>query len=129
MWIIYLKKFWKELIIIFLLILSTIFWQLNQNKAKELEKIELEKITADTIQAINSKLVEIEQRQKNLYPQIDSKITTINKNIKDSIDKIDSLQKKQLTKEQVENEYSKKTIDEISMYLNDNGYPNSVNIR
>ena len=126
MWIIYLKKFWKELIIIFLLILSTIFWQLNQNKAKELEKIELEKITADTIQAINSKLVEIEQRQKNLYPQIDSKIMTINKNIKDSIDKIDSLQKKQLTKEQVENEYSKKTIDEISQYLNDNGYPNSV---
>lgn len=129
MWLTILIKYWKELIILLLLIFLTIFWQLNQNKAKELEKIELEKVTADIIQSINSKLSDIEKRQKELYPQIDSKITTINKNIKDSNDKIANLQKNQLTKEQVANEYANKTIEEISRNLNDNGYPNSVNIR
>lgn len=129
MWLTILIKYWKELIILLLLIFLTIFWQLNQNKAKELEKIELEKVTADTIQSINSKLSDIEKRQKELYPQIDSKITTINKNIKDSNDKIANLQKNQLTKEQVANEYANKTIEEISRNLNDNGYTNSVNIR
>lgn len=126
MWLTILIKYWKELVIVLLLIIITIFWQLNQNKAKELEKIELEKITADTIQSINSKLSEIEKRQKELYPQIDSKITTINNNIKVSQDKIDKLQKNQLTKEQVANEYANKSIEEISKHLNDLGYTNSI---
>jgi predicted PurR-regulated permease PerM len=119
-------KCWKELLIILLLIIMTIFWQINQSTKKELEKIKLEQTSIEQLNNINSKLNEIQDRQKNLYPQIDANISSINKNIKDSKDKLANIEKNFPKKEIIYENFKTKNINEISIYFSNNGYPNII---
>ncbi len=123
------KKFtdyWFVLVFIALMITSTFFWQQYQSTKKELELYKTQISMKDTLEKLNSKLKDIEDREKNLYPKIDAEVAKLNKNIKE-LEKIrDYYEKNKPKKEDIENEINKLDLKEVSKRFSDLGYSNTI---
>lgn len=118
--------YWREIIIIFLIAGSIfLYWRFNEkNKALEAELARQDFI--HTSGGINAGTAPVGEREKKVYPKIDADIATLNKNIKESKQKLEKLEKIQPTKEKSYAKFKNQDADSISKFLASRGYTNAV---
>jgi uncharacterized protein HemX len=114
------------MVVIFFMIISTVFYYNWQESKKDLVTYKTEQKAKETAAGFNKPLGEVDQREKEVYPKINAEITQINNNIKAINETVKRLERNQITKEQSYDTFKNKSIYEVSQYLRDNGISNTV---
>lgn len=115
---------WYVLLIIALCIGMVFQYQLNQSTEAEVLKLNSALTVKEKVDSIDSKLTEMSDREKNLYPNLDAKIADLEaarKQFQSAESKL-----KQPNRGEVTNEINKLNENEVSKLLTDLGYPSSV---
>ena len=116
----------KEIFIIIIIIISLFFWNQWRSTQQTIDNMKNDIKIQETLDKVNSKLKDIEDREKNLYPKINAEINKLNKNISD-LEKIKKFfEQNKPKKKDTEDEINKLNVEEISKRFIDLGYSNTI---
>lgn len=112
--------------IIFLLICCSIFYYQRTKANQKYDDLVSSQKTGATAGKINEPKKEVDEREKNLYPEINEKICNINTNIKSLNETVKRLELQKVTREKINENFKTKNAQDLSNFFNANGIPNSI---
>lgn len=119
-------KYWREILIVLCLTGGLFsYYQWNETKKDLVEAVRIS-TTGRTTNEINSGLDAMKNREKNVYPEMDKKIDSLNSNIKALNDEIKKLQQNKPTKEKAYATFKNSNIQDLSKWFTDSGFTNTI---
>lgn len=121
-----LFKFWKEIVIVLLIIVFIVTHWIQHKKQLKLQEEINRRDAALVTGEINAGIKPVNDRETTVYPKIDADVAALNKIIKESRAKTIKLENSKPTKEQSYETFKNQSSSQISKFFRDNGYPNAV---
>lgn len=115
---------WQVVLIIGLLIGIVMLWQLNQSTKAEVLKLQSALVVKEKVEAIDAKLTEMQQREKVLYPQLQQKLSDLEKTRQDL--KAAEARLKAPDQGAIRNEVNKLSETEVNRLFHDLGYDTEI---